>query len=221
MSVEFTATARRLGFWSAIGVVGLSVAYVVTLAIGLMSTPSTEEPVTGPLFTLLEIQILVIVPVIVTLMVAVHAWAPPERKVLSLTALVFTTLFAGLTFSVHFVILTVGSQSAFSGWQLVLSFRWPSLAYALDILAWDVFFGLATLFVAPVFGGSRLAAWIRGAFLASGVLALAGLSGVIVGDMRLRSVGIAGYAVAFPVAALLVSIMFKRAAPARQRGVDA
>jgi hypothetical protein len=77
----------------------------------------------------------------------------------SLIALVFMGLLAGLTSSVHFVILTVSRQAAFTGqsWlPLLLEFKWPSVAYALDILAWDVFFPLAVLSAAPVFGGSRL-----------------------------------------------------------------
>lgn len=94
-----------------------------------------------------------------------------------------------------------------------LSFRWPSVPYALDILAWDVFFALSVLFAAPAFRGNRLATSIRGTLIASGVLALAGLSGVIVGDMQLRSIGIVGYAGVFPVAALLLAILFHRTVP--------
>ena len=60
---------------------------------------------------------------------------------------------------------------------LLLSFKWPSIPYALDILAWDVFFALAVLFAAPVFTGNRLATWIRGLLVATGALSLAGLSG--------------------------------------------
>ena len=72
---------------------------------------------------------------------------------------------------------------------LVVSFRWPSVAYALDILGWDVFFALSMLFAAQVFWGSRLAVWIRVLMIVSGVLSLAGLSGVVVGDMQLRTSG--------------------------------
>jgi hypothetical protein len=165
---------------------------------------------------MLEILILLLMPLIVALMVAVHAWAPAEAKVFSLVALVFAALLAGLTCSVHFVILTVGRHAAFAGpaWApLLLSFTWPSVAYALDILAWDVFFALAVLFAAPVFGGSRLAASVRVLLLASGALAIAGLSGVVVGDMRLRMIGVVGYVGVFPVAALLLATLFHRAAP--------
>jgi hypothetical protein len=149
-------------------------------------------------------------------MVAIHAWASQETKVLSLMALVFMGLLAGLTSSLHFVILTVSRHAAFAGlaWlPLFLSFKWPSVAYALDILAWDVFFPLSVLSAAPVFSGGRLATSIRVLMVVGGVLALGGLSGVIVGDMRLRNIGIVGYAGVFPVTTLLLAILFYRATP--------
>jgi len=42
----------------------------------------------------------------------------------------------------------------------------------------------------------------------SGALPLAELSGVIEGDMQLRNIGIVGYLGAFPVAALLLAVLF-------------
>jgi hypothetical protein len=42
----------------------------------------------------------------------------------------------------------------------------------------------------------------------SGVLALAGISGAVVGDMQLRMIGVVGYAGLFPVVALLLAILF-------------
>jgi len=87
------------------------------------------------------------------------------------------------------------------------------VAYSLDILGWDVFVPLSMLFAAPVFQGSRLAAWIRVLMIASGVIALAGLSGVVVGDMQLRNIGIVGYVGVFLVVAALLVVFFYRAKP--------
>jgi hypothetical protein len=47
----------------------------------------------------------------------------------------------------------------------------------------------------------------------SGVLALAGLSGVVAGDMQLRNIGIVGYLGVFLVVAGLLAVLFHRAAP--------
>ena len=57
---------------------------------------------------------------------------------------------------------------------------------------------------------------MRALLLASGRLALAGLSGLVLDDMRLRGVGIVGYAVVFPVAAALLAVLFYRTAPAER-----
>ena len=64
------------------------------------------------------------------------------------------------------------------------------------------------LFAAPVFDGSRLARSIRILMTASGVLALSGLSGVVVGDMRLRNIGIVGYDGVFLGVVVLLAVLF-------------
>ena len=69
------------------------------------------------------------------------------------------------------------------------------------------------LFAAPVFSGYRLLASIRILMIVSGVLALAGISGAVVGDMQLRMIGVVGYAGLFPVVALLLAILFRRTSP--------
>jgi hypothetical protein len=214
--MKFTATARSFGILSAAATVILVVTYAVTLVVGLLSLESPQEPIGDPMFTILEVLIIVMMPAMVALMVAVHAWAPMHAKTLTLTSVVFMGLLAGVTCIVHFCILTLSRQPEFAGqsWlPLVLSFKWPSVVYALDILAWDIFFPLSMLFAAPVFWGSRLAAWIRVLMIASGVLAFAGLSGVVVGDMQLRNIGIVGYVGVFLVVAALLAVLFYRATP--------
>jgi len=214
--VKFTATARTLGIFSAAATVILGVAYAVTLAVGLLTLESPQKPIEGPIFPILEVLIIVMMPAMVALMVAVHAWAPMDAKALSLTSVVFMGLLAGVTCSLHFCVLTLSRQPEFTeqSWlPLVLSFEWPSVVYALDILGWDVFFPLSMLFAALVFQGSRLAAWIRVLMIASGVLSLAGLSGVVAGDMQLRNIGIVGYVGVFLVVVALLAVLFYRTIP--------
>lgn len=198
---------------SGVGVALLGAAYAVTLAAGLSSLRSPEDAIGDPFFSALEMLIILLAPFMVVLMIAVHAWTSAQLKTYSLAALVFMSLLAGITCSVHFTILTVSRHAAFAGlaWvPLLFSFKWPSVAYALDILAWDLFFALSMLCAAPVFSGDRLRVSIRMLMIASAVLALAGLSGVAVGDMQLRLIGVIGYACLFPVVALLLAIVFRR-----------
>jgi hypothetical protein len=218
----YTANARRLGIVSASGTVLLSVVYAIPLTAGLLALPSPDAPIGDPWFPMMEILIILTMPWMVGLMVAVHAWAAPQAKVYSLLALVFMSLLTVITCSVHFVILTVTHRAEYveQSWlPSVLSFEWLSVTYALDILAWDVFFALAVLAAAPVFRGTRLATYVRIVMIVSGTLSLGGLSGVFLDDSTFRSIGIVGYAAVFPVAALLLAILFYRA-PSREASDD-
>jgi hypothetical protein len=135
--MKFTATARSLGIFSAAVTVILLVAYTVTLTVGLASLESPDQPIGDPMFTILEVLILLMTPAMVALMVAVHAWAPTRVKTLTLTAVVFMGLLAGVTCVVHFCVLTLSRQPEFTGrpWEpLVFPFAWPSVVYALDIV---------------------------------------------------------------------------------------
>ncbi|MBU1701367.1 MAG: hypothetical protein KJ970_00410 [Candidatus Eisenbacteria bacterium] len=216
MSIEFTATARRLGIYSAVATAVLLVAYASTLVLGLAMLESPDQPIRDPMFSILEILIIAMMPAMVALMVAVHAWAPRPSKSLSLISVVFMGLLAGLTCSLHFVILTLSRQPIFAAqpWlPLFMSFNWPSVVYALDILGWDVFFAFSMLFAAPVFNGTRLATWVRVTMFASGALALAGLIGVVLGNMQVRNIGIVGYVGVFLVVCVLLATLFCRTLP--------
>ena len=101
---------------------------------------------------------------------------------------------------------------------LFLSFKWPSVAYTLDILAWDWFFALSMLFATPVFRGGRLEITVRILMIVSGVLSLAGLIGVPLADMHVRNIGIIGYGMVAPVVFLLLGIVFGRTQHVRDFG---
>jgi hypothetical protein len=207
------AEAWRLGVISGAAVAALCFVYLVVLVIGLATLPSPDHPVQQPWFALLELLILLIAPAMVALAVAICGSASPGRLPLALVGLVFFAMCALTTSAVHFCILVLGGHAAFAGepWStLVFSFRWPSLAYALDILAWDVFFPLGALFLAPAVQGAGLARGVRVLLMISAVLALAGLAGVVLGNMQVRLIGVVGYVLCFPVAAAMLALRFHR-----------
>ena len=211
--LDFTEMDRRIGICAALAVFVSEVAYAPVLVLGFLALKSPEEPIPDPYFSILELIIIVMAPLLVVLMVVVHAYAPRDRKTYSLTALVFMTILAGITSCVHFVILTVSRQMESTGllWlSFLFSFRWPSVVYALDILAWDLFFGLSMLFAAPVFKIGRLERLVRFGLVLSGVLSLAGLIGPVTGNMQLRNIGIVGYVGVFSVVCLLLAETFRR-----------
>jgi hypothetical protein len=214
---NFTTQQRTIGRSAAWAIFGLGGAYAVITALGLLSLQSPQEPIGDPFVSLMELLIVLLAPLYVVVMVAVHAYAPLEMKIYSLTALIFMILLAGLTSAVHFVVLTVGMQLQADGltWApWLFSWKWPSVVYALDILAWDWFFALAMLLAAPVFNADRLEKTVRILLVVSGLLSLAGLLGVPLADMQVRNIGIIGYAVVAPVVFLLIGIVFGRTQPA-------
>jgi hypothetical protein len=196
-------TANRLGFWSSFALVAIGVAYAIALAVGF-ARHGFREPIGDPVLAVMEVLTLLSALPIVTLMAAVHDRASPGRKAQGLVALAFATLCAGTTSTVHFVELTAARQLGGGG------IAWPSRVYAAELLAWDVFLGLALVFAAGVFDGGGPERAARRGLLACGVLCLAGAVGPAVGNMRLQLVGVLGYAVVLPIVALLLARAFTR-----------
>jgi catechol 2,3-dioxygenase-like lactoylglutathione lyase family enzyme len=168
----------------------------------------------------MEVLILTIAPAMVGLTAGLHSWAESERKSLALLSVVFMSMCAVVTCSVHFTVLTLSRHAAFAGpeWQdLVFSFRWPSVVYALDILAWDLLFPLAALFAALAVHGSGPARVVRALLHGSAALAFIGLAGVPLANMNVRNIGIIGYVVLFPIAGVLLARMFRRSEASAHR----
>jgi len=206
--------ALRMGVISGSAVAVLSAAYAAVLGMGLLTLPSPDQQIQQPWFSLLELLILPIAPAMVVLAVALHAWSPPERRPLVLVGVIFFSMCAMVTCALHFSILALSRHPEFAGepWSsLVFSFRWPSVAYALDILAWDVYFPIGALFVTTAVPSTGLAGQVRIILLISSLLAFAGLLGVPLANMQVRNIGIIGYAVLFPIGAALLALMFHRA----------
>ena len=215
----FTVQHRMLGRVTSWAVFCLVLMYIPTTVLGFLSLKSPQDPIGDPYFSMMELLILLIAPLMVVSVSAVHAFAPPDARAYSLASLIFMVLAAGITCCVHFVILTVSRQLESAGFvwtSLLLSFKWPSVAYTLDILAWDGFFAIAILFSAFAFRTGRLERAIRGVMIASGVLSLVGLAGVPLAMMNVgywllvRNIGIIGYALVAAVAFLLLGILFGR-----------
>jgi len=198
-------SSQRLGFWSATAILLIGIGYVVALAFGF-ARHGLREPISDPVLAVMEILTLLSAPPIVTLMAAIHERAAPEQKAVGLTAFAFATLFAGITSVVHFVELTASRQLGGGG------IAWPSRMYAAELLAWDVFLGLALVFAAATFAGDRAEHSVRRVMMTCGVLCLAGTVGPAVGNMRLQLAGVLGYAIVLPVVAWQLMRLFGRAA---------
>ena len=177
--------------------------YAIVLAYGMVTTPRTL-PISGITLMLMEALTLAAAPFLVFLFSAILIHAARETKVLGAAALAFASLASGVTAAVHFVGLTALLQTHDQGLQ------WPSPLYAVELLAWDLFLGLALLAAAPTFGGTPRARALRGTLIATGTLCLLGVIGPLVGDMRFQLIGVVGYGLLLPFACLLLARYFYR-----------
>ncbi len=203
-------SANRIGIWSANAVVVTGVAYGVALGMGF-AVFGLSAPIVDPLLALMEVLTVISALLLLVLMSAVHAYASPEHKTYSLIAFALMTLTAGLTSVVHFVELTALRQLRIAG------IVWPSIAYAVELFAWNFLLGLSLLFASRVFVRGERAAGVRRGLMLCGALCLVGTIGPAVGHMRLQLIGVFGYAAVLPVVCFMVARLF-RAESAAERG---
>jgi hypothetical protein len=215
-SASWTATARQVGIWSALATFGFEVLYVPVLIVGFSAQGNFSDPLEDPYLAILEVLILLMAPAMVLMMAAVHAFATQDNKIFSLAAFSFMVATAGLTSLIHFVLLTVDRQADLKdiqGYSEFFSWEWPSVVYALDIVAWDLFLGLSLLFAAPVFRGpGTLERNLRYSMSIGGLMCIAGLIGPALGNIDLRLVGEVAYWFIFPAVALMLAMLFRQTA---------
>lgn len=209
----FTAQHRIIGMVAAW--VGFAVMQVYSLVSGLgfLSLKTPQDAIGTPYLPLMALLLVLMAPLMVVTMIAVHAYAAPEHKVYSMAALVFMILLAGITSSVNFAVLVVSSQADVAGapWlSLFLPYKWPAVAYAMDIFAWDWFYALSVLCGAMVFREGRLAQLTRLVMVLSGGLSLIGLIVLPFAAQLALGISIVGWGVAGSVVLLLWAIVFGR-----------
>ena len=191
-----------LGRWSSYVVFLVGVAYFIALLIGFAAR-GLSAPIVDPLLAVMEMLTLLVAPVLLAMMAAILGRAPEALKTFGSLAFAFMTLATGLTCVVHFVALTATRQL---GSALLI---WPSSAYAIELLAWDGFLGLALVCAAFTFQSAGRERNVRRGFLVCGLLCLLGLVGPAVGEMRLQLVGVFAYGVLLPGVGLLLSKLFR------------
>jgi hypothetical protein len=205
------ASVHRLGAWAAWVTVVLSALYVPTLVLGFIAVGSFNDPLEDPFLGTAEVLIILMAPGLVALTAAIYLAAAPGRKIFGLVAFATMLLAAGTTLTVHFVELTVARRighGALTG--PIFGWRWPSVLYGVDVVAWDLFFGVSLLCAAAVFPG-RPYRGLRVGLLIAGALSVIGLVGPISDQFGLRTIGIFGYAVVFPVACIGLARVFSAA----------
>jgi hypothetical protein len=208
----YDALAMRVGFWSSVAGIVLEVGYMGILLICLAVSGGFQ--LTEPYESLVAVDVLLTAAVLPVFFAAIHFYASPEKKVLSLIALVFTAIFSGMTATNRFVQLTVVRQSILmgksQGLDLILPYQWPSVMMALELLGWGFFLGLAMLFAGPVFSGGKVERWLKWTLIISGILSLISCGGLLTGYLVILPVGFIAWGPGLAAAVVLAAILFQR-----------
>ena len=216
----FSALDRALGRFAAWTAFIVNEAYAVVSGLGYLSLKFPADAIGEPYLSIMALLIVLMAPFLVITMVAVCAYAPSEHKSLAYAALAFMILLAGITSSVNFGLLIVShaTDASTTPWGLLfLPYKWPALAYAMDIFAWDWFFALSMLFAAPLFRQGRLEKAARFLMIVSALLCLLALFWLLVSPDQSIVIGILGWGVASPVVFLLLAKIFGSAQPQARR----
>jgi hypothetical protein len=207
----FAAQARTLGIVAAWMTFVVSEVYAVVSGLAYASQGAAVE--SGPFLSIMALLVVVMGPLLVLSMVAVHAYASPRHKPFSLAALAFMIACVAVTSCINFLLLLVSSQpDLFSeSWRaLFLPCKWPAPAFVLDNFVWDWFFGISMLLAAPIFGGDSLRTALHLVMILSGALCLAGLVWLAFAPAQAIVIGILGWGAAGPIVFLLLAKVFGR-----------
>jgi hypothetical protein len=206
---------REIGKWSARAMVVIELAYVVVFVVGFASIGNTSDPLPDPYLAIAQVIIIVMAPILVMLMMAIHQCAPAHAKPFTLIAFGWMVALAAFTITANSVQLMVARHidpATFPGYERIFDYDWPSTFYAIDIVAWDVFFALSLLFAVPAFARSSDGI-VRKGLILSGSMCLVGLIGPFVNALGWRTIGIFGYTIVFGVVCIPLSRTFRDRTP--------
>jgi hypothetical protein len=220
----------RLGFWSALVVLVLALAYlgaaVTGVAVATSFPPFVWTDLPGFLastnravlvcFTFNQVVMFLISPAYLVLLCSLQDYAPAEKKVLTRIALYFWTapmILANTLYFLHFHSLRlIFWKGITTGLEHLVQWNPDSAVNSIGTLGWTFFAGLAFVFLAPIFSGGRLERGLRMAFLVEGVGCLLGAVGALLQNMALVALYMASITLAGIVSAALATILFKRLA---------
>lgn len=137
-----------------------------------------------------------------------------SRAVFAELAFVFMSLVCAISSVNWFVQLLIVSKITRVGESVLLALldvhNGISLMYAMEHLAWGVFYGFAAILAAMAITGGKLETWIRWLFAAGGALSLIHVVGITTGNSALGYLGYVAWGILLPVTTALLAIRFGR-----------
>lgn len=222
-------SVSQVVFWSAVLATLCGIGYGIALIITMFSMSATATDTAPgwrgieafvssfqPIQMLSLLPSLLLAPTFVVLMVSLHYYAAPDRKIWSHLGIAFALIYAVMASINYTVQLTVVRLSIANketdGLAMFVMGNSHSLFWALAS-CYIFMNNVAMLFAAPIFSGGKLERWIRGLFIANGASVIVSIFGVVVDSPAIYLlVSLVPWCIIFSLATALVAVLFKRRA---------
>jgi hypothetical protein len=222
--------AVKLGYWSAIACFFLVVVYLAAAVTGVAVASSFPPFVWTDLpgflastnravlvcFTFDQVVMFLLSPVYLVLLCSFHDCAAPGKKPLTRIALHLWTGPLVLTCTLYFLhfhsLRMIFSKGVTTGLEQLVQWNADSAVNVIGTLGWTFFAGLAFVFLALTFSGSRLERRLRLAFLLEGIGCLIGLVGALTQNMALVGIYFMSVIVGGIASSLMAAVLFRRLA---------
>ena len=218
----------KLGFWSAVLCAALFVIFTICFVGILLTSPpflwttyrdyiDYVNQNNQSFAHLARLSMLLFGPLFIVLLNAIHEHTPSDKKILTRISIAFGLGFAVLSGLFYFVQITAVRLNLLHNQpgellQFVQANPYGALL-AVNMLGYTLYFGLASLFAAPVFENGRLEKVIRIAFILNGIFCLTGGIAYALGLTVLLFMTInLGMGAAVMVAMIALAVWFKRMA---------
>lgn len=215
----------KLGYWSAISCIILNIIWATGLVMAFSVFPipawtnlaefvAAAQPISLVIGTTSQVAAFLLGPLSMILLCCLHDYAPDDKKILArigVCYMVATMVLGGQLYFVHFNSMRlVLSRGIVTGLEQFVEWNADSPIAASGFLGWTFFWGLASLFVAPIFAGGRLERGLRYTSLICGICGTLGAVGFLLENTVLLVVYLVGAMVVGTLSLVLESILFKR-----------
>jgi hypothetical protein len=150
---------------------------------------------------------------LLVLFVALRRQISGRKAIFADLGVAFMTLLAATSSVNWYVQLTLVPKLVQSGDAALLALldihNTSSIMYAIEHLAWSLFFGLAVIWMALAIEGGRIETWIRWLLIAAGVMSILYIPGILISSQALIDLGYYAAGVLLPAATLLMAGRFR------------
>ena len=224
MEASKSTISARLGFWSAILLTCVLVAYTTGIMLLLFSKPGQWQNIHiyaqqinsnwHLSLTFCHVMIFLAAPLYLILIGCLDDLTEDKLKICTKTSLNFAivlTVLGSINYFIQFSMVKLSIEKGhLEGLEQFIELNPYSAIYAIVTLGWTFFFGLSSLFVSPVFRGSLLDTTLKYSFIGNGIFCLVGFFGYIIDMSILYIIYFIGMGISMLVFSFSLILHFRR-----------